>query len=163
MPFCQVAALRRASAAVAIPSISPRAHKLTVFLHKSSTGSCTEKAPQQDPHRDRGNPLRFRSHGSRRPHPSSRGVRSTSALRPVSVVVAAHVYLYQESRGLVRPLPDGSYPLVRHRCGEPSCLNPIHLAAGTAADSAARLPDVCSFGEMSAIRDERRSSCHVRP
>jgi hypothetical protein len=46
------------------------------------------------------------------------------------------VYLYQESRGLLRPLPDGSYPLVRHRCGEPSCLNPIHLAAGTAAGNA---------------------------
>jgi hypothetical protein len=26
---------------------------------------------------------------------------------------------------------------VYQRCGEPSCLNPIHLAAGTAADSAA--------------------------
>ena len=37
----------------------------------------------------------------------------------------------------VRPLPDGSYPMVRHRCGEPSCLNPIHLAAGTAADGTA--------------------------
>ena len=65
------------------------------------------------------------------------GVRTAGALRPASVVVAAHVYLYQESRGLLRPLPDGSYPLVRHRCGEPSCLNPIHLAAGTAADSTA--------------------------
>jgi hypothetical protein len=59
-------------------------------------------------------------------------VRAASAPRPASVVVAAHVYLYQESRGLLRPLPDGSYPLVRHRCGEPSCLNPIHLAAVTA-------------------------------
>jgi hypothetical protein len=65
------------------------------------------------------------------------GVRAAGALRPASIVVAAHVYLYQESRGLLRPLPDGSYPLVRHRCGEPSCLNPIHLAAGTAAGRAA--------------------------
>ena len=64
------------------------------------------------------------------------GVRTASALRPASVVMAAHVYLYQESRGLLRPLPDGSYPLVRHRCGEPSCLNPLHLAAGTAAGNA---------------------------
>ena len=64
-------------------------------------------------------------------------VRTASGPRPASVVVAAHVYLYQESRGLLRPLPDGSYPLVRHRCGEPSCLNPIHLAAGTAAGNAA--------------------------
>jgi hypothetical protein len=65
------------------------------------------------------------------------GVRAASAVRPASVVVAAHVYLYQESRGLLRPLPDGSYPLVRHRCGEPSCLNPIHLTAATARGSAA--------------------------
>jgi hypothetical protein len=61
------------------------------------------------------------------------GVRTGSTWRPGSIVVTAHVYLYQESRSLLRPLPDGSYPLVRHRCGEPSCLNPIHLAAGTAA------------------------------
>jgi hypothetical protein len=63
-------------------------------------------------------------------------VRTASGPRPASVVVAAHVYLYQESRGLLRRAADGSYPLVRHRCGEPSCLNPIHLAAGTAAGSA---------------------------
>jgi hypothetical protein len=65
------------------------------------------------------------------------GVRTAGALCPASIVVAAHVYLYQESRGLLRPLPDGSYPPVRHRCGEPSCLNPIHLGAGAAADSTA--------------------------
>jgi hypothetical protein len=64
------------------------------------------------------------------------GVRAVGAWRRASTVVAAHVYLYQESRGLLRRLPDGSYPLVRHRCGEPSCLNPIHLAAGTAAGTA---------------------------
>jgi hypothetical protein len=65
------------------------------------------------------------------------GVRTASAPRPASIVVAPHVYLYQESRGLLRPLPGGSYPLIRHRCREPSCLNPIHLAAGTAAGNAA--------------------------
>ena len=65
------------------------------------------------------------------------GVRTASAQRAAGVVVASHVYLFQESRGLLRPLPDGSYPLVRHRCHEPSCLNPIHLAAGTAAGNAA--------------------------
>jgi hypothetical protein len=65
------------------------------------------------------------------------GVRAASVVRPAGVVVAAHVYLYQESRGLLRPLPDGRYPLVRHRCGEPSCLNPIHLAAGTAPGGSA--------------------------
>jgi hypothetical protein len=64
------------------------------------------------------------------------GVKTASARRPTSIMVAPHVYLYQESRGLLRPLPDGSYPLVRHRCGELSCLNPIHLAAGTAAGTA---------------------------
>ena len=67
--------------------------------------------------------------------------RTTTGPRPASVVVAPHLYLYQESRGLLRPLPDGSYPLIRHRCGEPSCLNPIHLAAGSAVGAiAARHP-----------------------
>jgi hypothetical protein len=65
------------------------------------------------------------------------GVRTASAPHPAGIMVAPHVYLYQESRGLLRPLPDGRYPLIRHRCGEPSCLNPIHLAAGTAAGGAA--------------------------
>lgn len=65
------------------------------------------------------------------------GVRTASASRPASVIVAPHVYLYQESRGLLRPLPDGSYPVIRHRCHESSCLNPIHLAAAPAAGSAA--------------------------
>jgi hypothetical protein len=65
------------------------------------------------------------------------GVRTASAQRPASIVVPVHVYSYQESRGLLRPLPDGKYPLIRHRCNEASCLNPIHLAAGTPADNAA--------------------------
>jgi hypothetical protein len=65
------------------------------------------------------------------------GVRTASAGHPASIVVAPHVHVYQESRGLLRPFPDGTYPLVRHRCNEPSCLNPIHLAAGTPADNAA--------------------------
>jgi hypothetical protein len=80
-------------------------------------------------------------------------VRSASTLRPASVVVAAHVYLYQESRGLLRPLPDGSYPLVRHRCSEPSCLNPIHLAAGTAAGNASGV--IAARGVTGPVADIR--------
>jgi hypothetical protein len=80
-------------------------------------------------------------------------VRSASARRPGSVVVAAHAYLYQESRGLLRPLPDGSYPLIRHRCGEPSCLNPIHLSAGPAAG--------CAAGALTA-RDARGPAADIR-
>jgi hypothetical protein len=75
-------------------------------------------------------------------------------------MVAVHMYLYQESRGLLRPLPDGSYPLIRRRCGEPSCLNPIHLTAGTAAGqpvgamAAGPAADVRSpQGRAAAIRD----------
>ena len=54
MVFSQVTALARAHAVSVIPSISPRTHRLTAFLHKSSTCSCTEKVRQQDPCRARG-------------------------------------------------------------------------------------------------------------
>jgi len=81
------------------------------------------------------------------------GVRAAGAPRPASVMVAPHMYLYQASRGLLRPLPDGSYPLIRHRCGEPSCLNPIHLAAGTAPDNAAGV--IAARGAAGPAADSR--------
>jgi hypothetical protein len=86
------------------------------------------------------------------------GVRAAGA-RPVSIVVTPHVYLYQESRGLLRPLPDGSYPPVRHRCHEPSCLNPIHLAAGSAGGAiAARGP----VGPAADIRGPQGRAMAIR-
>jgi hypothetical protein len=90
------------------------------------------------------------------------GVRTASALRPVSVVVAVHVYLYQESRGLLRPLPGGSYPVVRGRCGEPSCLNPIHLAAGTAAASAAAIAARGTTSPAADIRGAQGRAMAIR-
>jgi hypothetical protein len=91
------------------------------------------------------------------------GVRAASAVRPAGVVVAAHVYLYQESRGLLRPLPDGSYPLVRHRCGEPSCLNPIHLAAGTApGDGAVMIAAGGTAGPAADIRGAQGRAVAIR-
>jgi hypothetical protein len=90
-------------------------------------------------------------------------VRAASAPRPASVVVAAEVYLYQESRGLLRPLPDGACPLVRHRCGEPSCLNPIHLAAGTAAGKAAGAIAAGSMtGQAADIRGAQGRAMAIR-
>ena len=50
----------------------------------------------------------------------------------------AHEYGYALSRGVARPDPvSGALPIVRHRCDEPSCQAPLHLAAGTKADNAA--------------------------
>jgi hypothetical protein len=90
-------------------------------------------------------------------------VRAAGAPCPASVVVAADVYLYQESRGLLRPLPDGACPLVRHRCGEPSCLNPIHLAAGTAAGSAAGAVAAGSMtGPVADIRGAQGRAMAIR-
>jgi hypothetical protein len=90
-------------------------------------------------------------------------VRAASAPRPACVVVAADVYLYQESRGLLRPLPDGACPLVRHRCGEPSCLNPIHLAAGTAAGNAAGAIAAGSMtGQVADIRGAQGRAMAIR-
>lgn len=91
------------------------------------------------------------------------GVRAASAPHPPSVVVAAHVYLYQESRGLLRPLHDGSYPLVRHRCGEPSCLNPIHLAAATApANTAGTIAAGGTTGPAADIRGAQGRAVAIR-
>ena len=43
MVFSQVADLGWTRNAAAIPSVPSRAHRFTAFLHKSSTGSCTEE------------------------------------------------------------------------------------------------------------------------
>jgi hypothetical protein len=42
---------------------------------------------------------------------------------------------------------------VRQRCGEPSCLNPVHLAAGTAADGTAAV--IAVRGPAGAAADIR--------
>jgi len=66
------------------------------------------------------------------------GTRRADGRRPGSVVVVAHGYGYLLSRGITSPDPaTGRLPIGRHRCDEPSCQAPRHLAAGTAADNAA--------------------------
>ena len=49
MVFSQVKARYGAGDSAAIPSISPPAHRLAAFLHKSSTGSCTERSTRMSP------------------------------------------------------------------------------------------------------------------
>jgi hypothetical protein len=90
------------------------------------------------------------------------GVRTASAPRSASVMVAPHVYLYQESRGPLRPLPDGSYPLIRHRCHEPSCLNPIHLAAGTAGSAAGAIAARGTTGPPADTRGAQGRAMAIR-
>lgn len=66
------------------------------------------------------------------------GTRALEAERPASRVVAAHVFGYQLSRGLLRPGPEaGKLPVIRHKCDEASCGNPSHWISGTTADNAA--------------------------
>ena len=90
-------------------------------------------------------------------------VRTAGASRPASILVAPHVYLYEESRGLLRPSPDGSYPLVRHRCSEPSCLNPIHLTAGTAPGGTAGMIAVGgTVGPAADIRGAQGRAMAIR-
>ncbi len=48
MAFSQVMALIRVGAAPTIPSISPHVHRIGAFLHKSSTGSCTERCASRE-------------------------------------------------------------------------------------------------------------------
>jgi hypothetical protein len=64
------------------------------------------------------------------------GTRSPDAERPASHVVASHIFGFQLSRGLLRPV-GGLIPLVRHRCDEPSCHRPSHWVSGTVAQNAA--------------------------
>ena len=64
------------------------------------------------------------------------GTRQAVADRPASLVVPAHVYGYVLSRGIPRPDPvTGLFPVVRHRCDEPSCQATGHLAAGSPAEN----------------------------
>jgi hypothetical protein len=80
-------------------------------------------------------------------------------------VIAAPVFGYQLSRGLLRPGPDGRLPVIRHTCDESACTNPSHWILGTkaanAADYEARKGDPLSpladlrgaAGRARAIRD----------
>jgi hypothetical protein len=90
------------------------------------------------------------------------GVAAAGAPRPGSIMVAPHVYLYQESRGLLRPLPDGSYPPIRHRCDEPSCLNPIHLAAGTGGNAAGAIAARGTAGPAADTRGAQGRAMAIR-
>jgi hypothetical protein len=64
------------------------------------------------------------------------GTRRAVADRPASLVVPAHVYGYVLSRGI--PGADrvtGLFPVIRHRCDEPSCQAAGHLAAGSPGEN----------------------------
>jgi hypothetical protein len=51
-------------------------------------------------------------------------------------VVAGHIFGWQLSRGLLRPV-QGHMPVIRHRCDESACHNPAHWLRGTRADNSA--------------------------
>lgn len=91
------------------------------------------------------------------------GSRVRDPLRPGSIEVPAHVYWYQASRGLLRPLPDGSLPIIRHRCNEASCMNALHLQAGDHADNAAdAVAARGTLGPGSDIRGARGRAVAIR-
>ena len=61
--------------------------------------------------------------------------------------VKAHRWLYERLNG---PIPDGL--VVRHHCDNPACVNPDHLAIGTAQQNTA---DMLSRGRGADRRGER--------
>lgn len=61
---------------------------------------------------------------------------SRSSGRAPTRVVAGHIYGWQLSRGLLRPV-NGRTPVIRHRCDESACHNPAHWLRGTTADNSA--------------------------
>ena len=64
------------------------------------------------------------------------GTRQAVADRPASLVVPAHVYGNELSRGIPWPHPvTGLLPVIRHRCDEPSCQAIGHLAAGSPGEN----------------------------
>ena len=52
-------------------------------------------------------------------------------------MIAAPVFGYQISRGLLRPGRDGRLPVIRHTCDESACQNPAHWILGTRRENAA--------------------------
>ena len=56
-------------------------------------------------------------------------------------MIAAPVFGYQISRGLLRPGRDGRLPVIRHTCDESACQNPGHWILGTRQQNAADYRD----------------------
>lgn len=69
-------------------------------------------------------------------------------------MIAAPVFGYQISRGLLRPGRDGRLPVIRHTCDEPACQNPAHWILGTRRQNAADFRER-RFDPGSPLADKR--------
>ncbi|WP_439212545.1 HNH endonuclease signature motif containing protein [Duffyella gerundensis] len=76
------------------------------------------------------------------------------SIRMNNRTVRTHRLSYELAKG---PIPEGL--IIRHKCDNPSCINPDHLEVGTTKDNAR---DRCERGRSVIVKGEATGSCKLK-